>query len=163
MSNYYQHSPEGEEQLVLAEGIKLKAYKDTAGIWTIGIGSTRYFDKPGAPRVKQGDVITEEYAYFLMRYEVSRMWAQVEEAIRVPLEQWQVDALISFVYNVGVGAFLRSTMLRMINAEDFNGAELQFGRWNKETVNGALRVVDGLTNRRQIESDMFGYAKYPQF
>lgn len=163
MSNYYTHSPEGEEQLIFSEALKLKAYLDSAGIWTIGVGSTRYFDKPGAPRVQKGDVITEEYALFLMRYEISRMWAQMEQAIRVPLEQWQVDALISFAYNVGVGAFLRSTLLVKLNAGDFEGAEAEFPRWNKETVNGVKQVSKGLNNRRQVEVDMFGYAKYPQF
>ncbi len=99
-------------------------------------------------------MITEERATFLLHHALDSHWAEAEELIEVPLEQYQVDALASFVYNIGVTSFAKSTMLRKLNAVDYDGAANEFPRWNRD--NG--RVIPGLTNRRMDEQTVFrGY------
>lgn len=133
------------------EGFSPRAYRDAVGIPTIGYGSIRYSDMPGSPSVRMGDTITEERAEALLLKDLHEFWERVAGEIRVPLKQNQVDALSSFIYNVGTGAFLRSTLLRKLNAGDYQGASAQFPRWNR----AGGRVLRGLSNRRKAERDMF--------
>lgn len=128
------------------EGMVLKAYPDpgTGGApWTIGCGRTT--------NVHPGDTCTPEQANEWLREELAGFAAQILSVVKVPLTQNQLDALTSFVYNVGFGNFLKSTMLRLINAGDYAGAAQQFIRWNK----AAGRVMPGLTTRRNDEAVLF--------
>lgn len=126
------------------EGRKLKAYRDAVGILTIGFGHT------GAD-VHTGQIITHERATELLRLDVSRFEAVVNDAVNVPLAQGQFDALCCLTYNIGAGAFGKSTLLRLVNAGDFAGAALQFDRWNK----AGAKVLAGLTRRRAAERGLF--------
>jgi lysozyme len=139
-------SPRGIALIKSAEGLRLKAYPDpgTGGLpWTIGYGSTS--------GVTRNMVITEAQAEQMLEEDLVRFERIVERAVRVPVNQGQFDALVSFTYNVGEGNFTKSTLLRKLNAGDAAGASEQFSRW----VNAAGKVLPGLVKRRAAECAMF--------
>jgi lysozyme len=136
------------------EGLKLTAYQDSAGIWTIGYGTIIYEDHTP---VKKGDVITLQRAEQLIEGEIIAKSAKVNAALgNARVNQNQYDALVSFAYNVGTGALLSSTLLKLVKA---NPADPKirdaFMVWNKAHVNGKLVAVKGLTNRRAAEADLY--------
>ncbi|ASD50380.1 endolysin [Acidovorax phage ACP17] len=133
------------------EGFEPAAYLDMVGVPTIGYGLTRWFGRPGKPRVQMGETIDRETAFQELVFTLQSFWDEVENRVMVPLEQYQVDALASFIYNVGTTAFLGSTMLRKLNNGDFEGAANEFQRWNK----AGGQVVRGLTRRRAAEEALF--------
>lgn len=131
------------------EGLRLNAYQCSAGIWTIGLGSTRYAD--GDP-VKRGDKLkSKEEAWELFEHTLTPYEDAVSRGVTVPLNQNQFNALVSFTYNVGVGAFHASTLKRRLNAKDFDNVPNEFLRWNKANNKPVL----GLTNRRISEAGLF--------
>ena len=130
------------------EGLELEAYRDIAGVLTIGYGHT------GAD-LKSGDVVTPDEAEALLRLDVTRFEDAVNGSVDVPLNQYQFDALVSFTYNVGVGAFQRSTALKRLNKGDYKGAANALLLFNKATINGVKRPVEGLTRRRESERLLF--------
>ena len=87
----------------------------------------------------------------LLQKDVERAESALSSSLRVPLSQNQFDALVSFVYNVGVGAFTHSTLLRMLNEGDFKGVAKQFPRW----IYSKGKVLDSLINRRKKERELF--------
>ena len=125
------------------EGLRLSAYKCSAGVPTIGYGTTK--------GVKMGMEITKDEAERLFQEDVQRFVDHIEALVKVPLNQNQIDALASFVYNVGPTAFANSTLLRVLNAGLYKDASDQFLRWNKAANN----VVAGLTRRRIAERELF--------
>jgi len=126
------------------EGLELKAYQDSVGVWTIGYGHT------GAD-VKPGMTITEEQASVLLAADVAWAVTCVNKSVKSAINQNQFDAMVDFVFNLGCAAFGQSTLLRMVNAGDFAGAAGQFLRWNK----AGGKVLAGLTKRRQGEMNLF--------
>ena len=138
----------GIELLKEFEGLRLTAYQDSGGLWTIGIGTIRYED--GTP-VKKGDVITKERSEELLLHEVSKSVQAVNDYISVELTQNQFDALVSFTYNLGIGALKNSTLRKKVNVKDFDGAAKEFLRWCN--VNG--KMIPGLLKRRTKESFLF--------
>lgn len=132
------------------EGLILKAYKDSVGIWTIGVGSISYED--GTP-VRKGDIITEDRAMQLLFFEVKKKAKAVSEVTSlVNLPQNQFDALVSFTYNVGVAGFEHSTVLRLVRANNYDPLIRDaFMMWNK----GGGNVLPGLTARRKREADLY--------
>lgn len=131
------------------EGIRLLAYQCSAGIWTIGLGSTRYSD--GEP-VRQGDRLkSEKEAWELFEHTLTPYEDAVSRGIKVPLNQNQFNALVSLVYNIGIGAFHASTLKRKLNAGDYDGVPAEFLRWDKAGGKPLL----GLTNRRISEAGLF--------
>lgn len=126
-----------------AEGLRLRAYKCPAGVWTIGYGTTA--------GVKEGLVITKERAEELLREDVKRFEDQVMRLVKVRLTQGQFDALVSFIYNLGAGNLSNSTLLRLLNAGDYKGAAAQFDRWTK----AGGKVLPGLVRRRAAERALF--------
>jgi lysozyme len=142
-----QISYNGLEALKQYEGFRDKAYLDTGGVWTIGFGTTRVDGKPVLP----GMTCTLAHATEWLRLDCAEAQTAVNQQVRSPLTQGQFDSLVSFVYNVGVTAFQNSTMLRMLNAGDHDGAAKQFDRWVYD--NG--KVIPGLVSRRKLERAMF--------
>lgn len=134
------------------EGFSERAYPDPGSSnglpVTIGYGSTR--DEDGRP-FRLGDTITRERADELLRREVAETERQVAAYVSVPITQPQFDALCSFAYNVGVGAFGKSTLLRKLNAGDYAGAADELLRWDKNDG----RVMPGLARRRRAERELF--------
>jgi len=126
------------------EGLRLAAYRDCAGVLTIGYGHT-------GPDVVAGLVIDEARAEELLRADLREAVDCVNRAVTAAMTQNQFDALVDFCFNVGCGAFLNSTLLRRVNAADFAGAAAQFALW----VHAGGEVVAGLERRRKMEAEMF--------
>lgn len=132
----------------------LNAYIDPVGIPTIGYGSTYNYDKNR--KVMIGDKITQKKAVDWLKKETKTIVPQIKALIKVPIKQNQLDSLTSFVYNVGIGAFRRSTLLRLLNSRaPKEQVAAEFDRWNKGMVNGQLQVLPGLVRRRSEEKALF--------
>jgi lysozyme len=137
------------------EGLVLHAYKDKAGVCTIGYGSTRYAN---GKDVIPGDKLTNEaQAASLLLNTLSQFEDAVNSYVLVPLSQNQYDALVSFTYNLGTHALLQSTLLQKLNMKDYAAAANWFAPWNKITDphTGRKIVCDALTKRRALESILF--------
>lgn len=132
-------SENGIKVLVLREGLRLKAYQDVKGIWTIGVGHT-------GPEVVKGLEIGELHAYDLFHEDVK--WAEdaVNNNVHAPLTQNQFDALVSFVFNIGETQFVRSTLLKKLNKLDYSGACGEFDKWV---------IPIQITSRRMSEKAQF--------
>lgn len=130
-----------------SEGLRLNAYKDPGSSnglpITIGYGTTQIDGKP----IKLGTTITQAQAERYLREDVERFSAQVAAAVKVSLNDNQFGALVSLAYNIGIGAFRNSTLLRKLNAGDYNSVPEQFRRW---VFNDGKRM-QGLANRREKE------------
>jgi GH24 family phage-related lysozyme (muramidase) len=139
-------SSEGLNLIKDYEGLRLEAYYCPSGILTIGYGHT-------GPDVWVGMIIAESEAERLLQQDLVKFEDGVKESITVPLNQNQFDALVSFTYNVGIGALQNSTFRKRLNAgEDPNKvAEEELPRWNK----GANGPLPGLTRRREAEVKLF--------
>lgn len=149
VSGQWDISKTGFDMIKYFEGIKLTAYLDTGGVWTIGYGTIKY---PDGTRVKKGDVITKEQAEAYMVNDTKWVDACLDKLIKVKVNQNQFDALASFVYNIGESQFSKSTMLALLNqgASKAKVAE-QFDRWVYD--NG--KRIQGLANRRAKEKSLF--------
>jgi GH24 family phage-related lysozyme (muramidase) len=129
------------------EGLRLEAYECSAGVWTIGYGTTYTALGP----VKAGQRITESEAETLLASDLRLFERRVHDALLVPVTQHQFDALVSFAYNVGAAALAGSTLLRKLHKLDLGGAADEFLRW----VRADGQVLPGLVRRRKAERAMF--------
>ena len=125
------------------EGLELKAYRDSVGILTIGYGHTH--------AVKAGEIITGEQADAFLFEDLQVAELTVNTNVKVKLTQGQFDALVSFVFNLGSGNFVKSTLIKKLNAEDYAGAADEFGKW----VNAGGKKLPGLVKRRAAEREVF--------
>lgn len=126
------------------EGLELESYQDIAGVWTIGYGHT----ETAGP----GQIITEAEAEALLAQDLRAREDAVRRMVTAPLTQNKFDALVSLIYNIGVEAFRTSTVRRRINSGDTDAAIAEAWGWFcKARVDGKLREVDGLKNRRRAE------------
>ncbi|MBQ4675575.1 lysozyme [Aeromonas hydrophila] len=130
------------------ESCKLQAYPDPGSKngepWTIGRGHT-------GPEVKPGLVWTQAQADAAFLVDIAHFERDVLSLVKVPVNQGQFDALVLFSYNVGSKALESSTLLRKLNAGDYDGAAVEFRRWNKNDG----KVMRGLTRRRAAEECLF--------
>ena len=144
------------------EGCSLVAYLCPSKVWTIGYGNTFYAD--GTP-VKEGDKIDQATANQLFDITLNKFEKQVKmllgDTLIVTLPKEAIDALVSLAYNIGTGAFAKSTLLKRIklNKLDFDGIEAAFMMWVKS--NG--KVLNGLVRRRAAEFDMYRNAVLNQY
>lgn len=130
------------------EGLRLKAYVCAGGLWTVGYGSTFIEGR----RVKLDDVITESEAEKALQEHLEyEIYPVLVALVHVPLTQNQFDALCSFIYNLGKGAFESSTLLRKLNRHDYTGAAREFKRW----VYAGGKKLEGLIRRRSAEEHLF--------
>jgi lysozyme len=126
------------------ESLKLTAYQDSKGVWTIGYGHT-------GPDVYEGLTITEDQADALQQEDLNTAETCVNNDVTVDLQQCQFDALVSFTFNVGSGNEEHSTLLSLLNSGDYADAANQFTRWDQS----GGQVVPGLLRRRKAEQAMF--------
>lgn len=145
------------------EGYSETAYQDSVKVWTIGYGTIKY---PNGISVKEGDVCTKEEAEVYLEHEINAKAKGVDTAIKeTPLNQGQYDALVSFTYNLGIGALQSSTLLKKIlkNPHDSTIYAYQteknkpipdtceFVKW----VRGGGQILNGLVRRRAAEADLY--------
>lgn len=125
------------------EGLRLKAYQDSVGVWTIGFGHTK--------GVKRGDTCTAWQAEQWLKEEARSHMTVAERLIRVPLNQNQYDALTSFHYNLGKNILSGSNLLNLINSKKWNEAAKKMKEYNR----AGGKVLQGLVNRRNDEASLF--------
>ena len=139
-------SQKGIELIKQFEGYSSKAYPDPAtggAPWTIGYGTIK--------GVKPGMIITAEQAEKMLRDDVAKFESGVSSLITAPTTQGQFDAMVSLAYNIGLGNFGKSTLLKKHNARCYTCAADQFRVWNR--ANG--KVMNGLTKRRAAERQVY--------
>lgn len=136
-------SEAGKKFLIEREGERLDVYKDSIGIPTIGVGHVIH---PGDPLH-----ITREEEFVLLDKDLEPKEAAVNSLVKVPLNQNQFDALVSFTFNLGEHSLQISTLLRKLNAGDFGGAADEFLKWDM----AGGKVSEGLETRREKERCLF--------
>jgi lysozyme len=137
------------------EGLRLTPYRDVAGVWTIGYGSTRYHD---GKQVKPGDKLADvAQADALFSNTLGQYESAVNQFVKVLITQNQFDALVSFAYNEGTAALEKSTLLANLNEKNYAEAAMHFLAWDKITdpKTGKKVVCDTLVQRRGEESKLF--------
>ena len=133
----------GLDLIKFFEGLELNAYQCAAGVWTIGYGHTK--------GVEKGMSISAASANEMLAEELAEYENYINTLVTVELNQDQFDAMVSWVYNLGGGNLKASTLLKVLNAGDYDGVPAQMMRWNK----AGGKVLAGLTKRRQAEADLF--------
>ncbi|MEX0447615.1 lysozyme [Xenorhabdus sp. SGI246] len=139
-------SENGINKIKSYEGLRLKAYPDPATggkPWTIGYGHTN--------GVEPGQMITKQQAEALLREDLNPIYDVLGQYVKVPLTQGQFDALCSLIFNVGIGNFIHSTLLKKLNQGDYQEAAQEFLKWDKANGN----KLSALLARRKSEQEMF--------
>ena len=148
-------SQRGIDMLKGFEGLRLEAYQDSAGVWTIGYGHT-------GPDVEPGQRIDEDRAEVLLWTDLIQAEAIVKNWT-LGLNQHQFDALVSFVFNLGSAPFTGETGIKTaLISRYYADAAREILKWTKAKVNGRSRVLPGLDARRKAESRLFSEGIYPQ-
>lgn len=138
------HSDKTKQLIMEFEGCRLEAYKDATGIWTIGFGHTT--------DVAEGLCITQDRAMELLEEDLHRIDASLSEIEwRHPVTQNMYDAIVSFCFNLGTGAFKGSTLYRYMQKGKYLSAADEFLKWN----HAGGKVLSGLTRRRVAERVLF--------
>lgn len=152
-ARHFTTSERGRAFITDWEGKHLKAYKDTAGIWTVGVGHT-------GPEVREGLLITDKHCDQLLRVDLFEAEREIFECVRVPLSQTEFDALVSWEFNTG--ALRKSTLLKRLNAQRYDLVDNEMRRWNKavNAKTGTKGPVRGLTARRLSESELWSTGDY---
>lgn len=157
-------SSEGVRTLIDSEGSESTVYIDQAGLPTIGVGHcmTQSEVSSGKIELSDGSIIdlrnnriSKRNITRLLRDDLISREAAVNKLVKVPLEQGQFDALVHFVFNVGVGGFKNSTLLKKLNSGNYNAVPDEIRKWNIVTVSGKKQVSNGLANRREVECSMW--------
>lgn len=139
----YTTSPAMRQAIEGFEGLRLDAYQDVVGVWTIGYGHTPSFG---------GQTITREEADSILASDLGKFERGVNGlCANAPTTQGQFDAMVSFAYNLGLGALRGSILLLKHKAGDYKGASAEFPKWN----HAGGQVFAGLTRRRQYESKVY--------
>ena len=125
------------------EELRLHAYQDIVGVWTIGYGHTK--------DVQPGQIISQEQAQQFLQEDIKSAESAVNDLVDVPLNQNEFDALVDFVFNVGEGNFENSTLLKLLNQKDYSKAAVEFARWSYASG----KVVSDLLKRRIAEEEEF--------
>ncbi len=136
-------SKEGIDLIKHFEGCRLEAYEDAVGVPTIAYGRIK--------DVKMGDSCTQAQAEAWLNEELHEYEGYINDAVTVALTQNQFDSLVSWVYNLGPSNLKSSTMLKVLNKEQYADVPEQIQRWNK----AGGKVLEGLTKRRNAEALLF--------
>ncbi len=124
-----------------------KSYRCLSGRWTIGYGHTQ--------SVRSGMSATQEECEDFLKEDLKRTGAHIRQSVSVPLTQPQFDALVSFVFSVGVVKFRKSSLLTKLNKGDYNAIPAEIMRWNRAKVEGEIVTLSGLTRRRAAEGSLW--------
>jgi lysozyme len=143
-----------EEGLALIrrfEGFRAEAYRCPAGVWTIGYGHT---SQAGPPKVRAGMVVSEAEARAILATDAAVFADGVRAALTREVSPEQFSALVSFAFNVGVGAFRRSSVLKAVNEGRIEAVPERLKLW----VKADGRRLEGLVRRREAEAELFATA-----
>ena len=140
-------SPSGRNFIKREEGSRSRAYQDSRGIWTIGVGHTT---AAGPPVVTQGLVLSDLEIDKVLEQDLQQTEDTVNSLVKVPLSQNEFDALVSLVFNIGPGGFRKSSVLRLLNQDKRQEAANAFLLWKK-----AGNDPDILLPRRNRERTLF--------
>lgn len=149
-------SVDGANFIKEREGFKLQSYQDGAGIWTIGYGHT-------GKNIKKGILINKKQADDFFSKDIAVFKTALNKLLKYPVSQNMFDAMLSMMYNIGIGNFTNSTLLRELNKNKgiaTSDMERYFLLFNKITVNGTKVVSPGLTTRRKLEYMIFSEGNY---
>lgn len=133
----------GRAVLASREGVRLRAYKDSVGVWTIGIGHTA---AAGAPAPKAGMTITADECDRIFVRDLGLFEQAIAKALKVPVADHEFDALVSLAFNVGAHGAANSTIIKKLNAKDRIGAAKAFLNWKRPPE---------IVSRREAEMDQF--------
>ena len=147
-------SPQLEDFIKGWEWCELKPYRDQAGKWTVGWG---HLMKPSDDKTM---TITQDEADALFDMELLATAHLLDQVMIQPPKQQQYDAVISLVYNIGIGAFQVSTLRSLMNNGCYKVAAGEFRKWCKVTINGVKQTSNGLLKRRLAETDIFLNGNY---
>ena len=158
-----QMSSAGIKSLIKSEGSVATIYKDSAGLNTVGVGHllTHSENTSGKIQLENGDILyldnplTSDEMERLLQSDLVRFCKAVDEYVKVEINQGQFDALVHIAFNIGTGALKKSTLLRRVNASDFDNVPDAIRMWNIITVNGQKKISKGLVNRREKECEMW--------
>ena len=137
------------------EGCKLKAYLCPAKVWTIGYGHTA---AAGHPNVVAGMTITQKQADAILANDLVKFETAVTEMVTVSLTQDQFDVLVDLAYNIGPGALKASTLMKRVNAEEFDRVPEELLKWTKR----GRKVLPGLVRRRHAEVALWNGSDHDQ-
>ncbi len=141
-------SENGYKFIAGMEGVKQHAYKDSVGIWTVGIG----FITVNGQKVNESTTLTNEQIEEQFFKQITKYEDAVNNSVTKELNQNQFDALVSFTFNLGIGSLKSSTLLKKVNANPLDTTiQNEFIKWNK----AGGKVIDGLTKRRIAESKLY--------
>jgi lysozyme len=146
-------SANGRRKLKQWEGVKYKPYQDEAGVWTNGVGHTGIDVIPG-------HIVDDAQVDQWLSQDLRTAEGAVNRLVKVPLSQSQFDALVSFVFNTGTNAFANSTLLKKLNAGDYDSVPGELAKWNKITVKGRKVSNRGLSNRRAAEAGLWASGEF---
>ena len=132
------------------EGFRSEAYQDSVGIWAVGYGSTMWLD---GKNVQPGQRMTIQEAEAVMTWELTRKGKEILSGLPTTIiNQNQYDALVSFAYNLGVGALLKSTLFKKLKVNpNVPSIRTEFMRW----VNAGGKRLTGLVRRREAEANLY--------
>ena len=139
------------------EGFYADAYVCPAGVWTIGYGHTG--------GVKKGDKVTLDEAEALLEKDLNASGADVNRLVKVSLKDNQYAALVSFVFNLGAGSLASSTLLKKLNAGNYDDVPSEMARWvkAKDPKTGEKKTLAGLVRRRAAEGELWLSAEKDTF
>lgn len=150
----------GLDHIKQSEGVRNTVYKDQAGLDTIGVGHLITKEEKASGRFASGRISDEEVDALLLE-DLDRTQRGVRNCVKQPVTQEQYDAMVSMAFNIGVGGFCNSTLVKKINAGEYKEVPNQMMRWNKITVGGVVTESAGLTSRRRAEANLFAKAPAP--
>ena len=136
-------SAEGIALIIKFEGLELDSYQCSANVWTLGYGHTQ--------GVAEGDSCSEEEAEIILVNDLKEFETYVNALVDVDLDQNQFDALVAWTFNLGPTNLRTSTLLKKLNAGDYNDVPSEIKRWNR----AGGQVLDGLIRRREAEALLF--------
>jgi lysozyme len=146
-------SSDGIEKITQWEGQRLKSYRDSGGVWTVGVGHTSDSNLVVGPTT----VITAEQSDELLRKDLDEVEQAIARIVKVPLNDNQFTVLASLAFNIGITNFAKSTLVKKLNASNYNAVPSELAKWvkDRDPKTKKMVTVPGLVNRRAAEAGLW--------